>query len=178
MLQISRYKKLFLIPCLVVISSCVISPPLTVEVRNSGESYDSWDYYTYVDDFDGKYLVSKASSYSGGLISIFTSVKQNISSFQYKNGDAYICSIYSGLNTKMIFTKYNGQTHNHEVYLSLSADNTVLYAKPLGGNENQLISLLNMYDFLKIRTIDSCGTTSDHFFNISGTTHLKPYEVF
>ena len=86
MLQISRYKKLFLIPCLVVISSCVISPPLTVEVRNSGESYDSWDYYTYVDGFDGKYLVSKASSYSGGLISIVTSVKQNISSFQYQIG--------------------------------------------------------------------------------------------
>ena len=173
MLKTSRYKNFLLIPFLVGIFGCVISAPLMVESRVSGKKYESWDYYTFEDDFDGKYLASNVSSYSSSSITIFTSTRNNNSSFQYKNGDSYICSLNNGLNTEMIFTKYNGQVYNHEVYLSLSADNTVLTARSLGGNENQLVALLNMYDILKIRTIDSCGTRLDNTFNISGTTHLR-----
>ena len=171
-------KKLLALLLLFGIVGCATNTPLILESRISGESYNSWDYYTYDDDFDGKYRVSKVTSNSGGLISIFTPDRVNNSSFQYKNGDSYICSVSGGLYTQMIFTKNDGSLYKHEVYLSLSSNNSVLYADSLGGNRNQLIPLLNFYDNLKIRTTDNCGTKIDHIFNISGTTHLKPYENF
>ena len=180
MLKKFNYKNFLLIPFLFGIFSCVISAPqispLMVEYRDSGKKYESWDYYTYENDFDGEYRVSMVSTGTGSSIRIFTSIRDNISSFQYQNGDSYICSLYRGLNTEMIFKKDNGRRYNHEVYLSLSTDNSVLFAKPLGGNENQLVALLNMYDTLIIRTTDSCGTRLTNTFDISGTTHLRPME--
>ena len=160
------------------IIGCAINTPLIIDVRDSGQIYDDWQYYTYDDDFDGKYLVSMAKSNDNkGFIRIFTSTQSNNSSLEYENGDSYICSIYSGLNTEMIFTTKNGDRYESEVYLSLSSNRESLIARSLGGNENQLVSLLNTYDNLKIRTIDSCGNKVVRIFNISGTTHLKPYDL-
>ena len=76
--------------------SCAINTPLIIDARNSGQTYDDWQYYTYDDDFDGKYLVSMAKSNDNkGFIRIFTSTQSNNSSLEYENGDSYICSIYA-----------------------------------------------------------------------------------
>jgi len=169
-------KKIIVISILLGLVGCVTNTPLIVEVRDSGKSYGDWEYYTYDDDFDGRYLVSMVKSDDNrAVIRIFTSTQANKSSFQYRNGDSYICTIYSGVRAEMIFTNKNGERQEHSVYLSRSDSAETLIARPLGGNEGQLVPLLNKYDRLKIRTTDDCGNRIDRAFNISGMTHLKPY---
>jgi len=171
-------KKLLALLLLFGIVGCAVNTPLIIDVRDSGQTYDDWDYYTYDDDFDGRYLVSMVESNDNkGFIRIFTSTKTNKSSLQYQNGDSYICAVNSGVRADMIFTLKNNNRLEHSVYLSRSDSGETLAARSLGGNEDQLVSLLNRYDELKIRTVDDCGNKIDRIFNISGTTHLKPYEL-
>ena len=171
-------KKLLALLLLSGIVGCAVNTPLIIDVRDSGQTYDDWDYYTYDDDFDGRYLVSMVRSTDNkGVIRIFTSSQSNKSSLQYQNGDSYICTIYSGVRADMIFTSKNNNRYEHSVYLSRSDSGETLVARSLGGNEDQLIYLINTYDELKIRTRDDCGNKIDRTFNISGTTHLKPYDL-
>ena len=72
----------------------------------------------------------------------------NKSSLQYQNGDSYICTIYSGVRADMIFTSKNNNRYEHSVYLSRSDSGETLVARSLGGNEDQLIYLINTYDKL------------------------------
>ena len=44
-------KKLLALLLLFGIVGCATNTPLILESRISGESYNSWDYYTYDDDF-------------------------------------------------------------------------------------------------------------------------------
>ena len=170
-------KKLLPLVLLFGIIGCAINTPLIIDIRNSGQTYDDWSYYTYDDDFDGKYFVSMVKSTDGkGVIRIFTSAQSSNSSFQYQNGDSYICAIY-GIGAEMIFTSKINNRYEHSLHLSSSNNGEVLMANNLGGNENQLVSLLNRYDELKIRTRDDCGSKIDRTFNISGTTHLKSYDL-
>jgi len=168
-------KKLLALLLLFGIIGCAINTPLLIDSRNSGQTYDDWSYYTYDDDFDGNYFVSMVKSTDGnGVIRIFTSARSSKSSFEYQNGDSYICTIY-GLGAEMIFTSKINNRYEHSLHLSKSNNVEVLMANNLGGNENQLVSLLNRYDELKISTRDDCGNKIDRTFNISGTTHLKSY---
>lgn len=156
---------------------CAVSTPLLVDFRVPYQKYGDWTYTSQTDEFEGDYVTSKVRSLDGKAgIWVGSNVENNFNYLLYENGDSYICSINPSLRVQMIFKGSNGEELKTESFLSRRDDGSSLIARRLRGGEYDLVSLLNKYEVVIIRTNDDCGTNIDKTFSIKGTTHLRPME--
>ena len=149
---------------------------LAIHPRESGSHYGSWQYKEVIDEFNGKFLVSLVNSTDGqAWLRIATSAergnKVDANIIEYYPGDSYICSL-GGIRLRQIYTNAAGESYEVDELYSVSSDKKTMVLRGIWRKGARYIKALNYFDNLLVRTTDSCGTTIDKRFDISGSSHL------
>ncbi len=167
-----KFSNLFLIGLSIILVGCTITPSIQYQYnpRTDSEVYGNWTFLKSESLFDGKYYQSVSYGLLGGKLKVIT-FEDSGSYIRLENGDTYICGgIYDNISAVFLFEDFTGNERiNTRARLSDDKKSVIFSDEPL---TSRLITALNRYDNLAIRTKDECGAVIDLIFRIKGETHL------